>query len=76
MNGTLAMSKKRRETAILEQLMRRLGRVVPKAILEAKLYGIDDEHESRCGRWSGGHGCGDLNRGAQHCTLSWAPNKR
>jgi len=36
----------RRETAILEQLMRRLGRVVPKAILEEKLYGIDDEHES------------------------------
>lgn len=36
----------RRESAILEQLMRRLGRVVPKAILEEKLYGIDDEHES------------------------------
>src|SRR6516162_9991939 len=32
--------------SILEQLMRRLGRVVPKAILEEKLYGIDDEHES------------------------------
>ena len=36
----------RRESAILEQLMRRLGRVVPKTILEEKLYGIDDEHES------------------------------
>ena len=36
----------RRESAILEQLMRRLGRVVPKAILEEKLYGIDDEHKS------------------------------
>jgi DNA-binding response OmpR family regulator len=36
----------RRESAILEQLMRRLGRVVPKTILEEKLYSIDDEHES------------------------------
>src|SRR5262249_60491021 len=33
----------RRESAILEHLMRRLGRVVPKAVLEEKLYGIDDE---------------------------------
>lgn len=32
----------RRETATLEQLMRRLGRVVPKPVLEEKLYGIDD----------------------------------
>jgi DNA-binding response OmpR family regulator len=36
----------RREIAILEHLMRRLGRVVPKAVLEEKLYGLDDEHES------------------------------
>jgi DNA-binding response OmpR family regulator len=36
----------RREAAILEMLMRRLGRVVPKAVLEEKLYGIDDELES------------------------------
>jgi DNA-binding response OmpR family regulator len=36
----------RRETATLEQLMRRLGRVVPKAVLEEKLYGIDDLIES------------------------------
>ena len=36
----------RRETAILEHLMRRLGRVVPKALLEEKLYGLDDELES------------------------------
>jgi DNA-binding response OmpR family regulator len=36
----------RREAAILEHLMRRLGRVVPKAVLEEKLYGIDDELES------------------------------
>jgi DNA-binding response OmpR family regulator len=33
----------RRECAILEHLMRRLGRVVPKSVLEEKLYGIDDE---------------------------------
>ncbi len=36
----------RREAAILEHLMRRLGRVIPKAVLEEKLYGIDDELES------------------------------
>ena len=36
----------RRECAILEHLMRRQGRVVPKSILEEKLYGIDDELES------------------------------
>jgi DNA-binding response OmpR family regulator len=34
----------RREIAILEHLMRRLGRVVPKTLLEDKLY--DDELES------------------------------
>jgi DNA-binding response OmpR family regulator len=33
----------RRECAILENLMRRLGRVVPKPILEEKLYGLNDE---------------------------------
>jgi DNA-binding response OmpR family regulator len=33
----------RRESAILEHLMRRLGRVVPKTVLEEKLYGLDDE---------------------------------
>ena len=36
----------RRETAILEHLMRRAGRVVPKTVLEEKLYGLDDELES------------------------------
>lgn len=36
----------RRESATLENLMRRLGRVVPKAVLEDKLYGIDDLIES------------------------------
>jgi DNA-binding response OmpR family regulator len=33
----------RRELAVLEYLMRRVGRVVPKAVLEERLYGIDDE---------------------------------
>jgi DNA-binding response OmpR family regulator len=36
----------RRECAILEHLLRRQGRVVPKTVLEDKLYGIDDELES------------------------------
>src|SRR6516164_6438146 len=31
----------RREAAILEHLLRRQGRVVPKSVLEEKLYGID-----------------------------------
>jgi DNA-binding response OmpR family regulator len=44
--GELPLLLSRRETAILEHLMRRLGRVVPKAVLEEKLYGIDDELES------------------------------
>jgi DNA-binding response OmpR family regulator len=33
----------RQELAILEHLMRRLGRVVPRNVLEEKLYGIGDE---------------------------------
>jgi DNA-binding response OmpR family regulator len=41
-----AISLSRREIATLEHLMRRLGRVVPKTVLEEKLYGIDDELES------------------------------
>ena len=36
----------RHELAILELMMRRLGRVVPKAVLEEKLYGLDAEPES------------------------------
>jgi DNA-binding response OmpR family regulator len=44
--GDTAVPLSRRETAILEHLMRRLGRVVPKTVLEDKLYGIDDELES------------------------------
>jgi DNA-binding response OmpR family regulator len=36
----------RRELDVLEHLVRRAGRVVPKAVLEDKLYGQDDELES------------------------------
>ena len=36
----------RRESATLEQLLRRCGRVVPRAVLEDKLYGIDELIES------------------------------
>jgi DNA-binding response OmpR family regulator len=36
----------RQELAILEHLMRRLGRVIPRAVLEDKLYGMDGELES------------------------------
>ncbi|GEP58682.1 DNA-binding response regulator [Reyranella soli] len=41
--GDAVLALPRRESAILEHLMRRAGRVVPKAVLEEKLYGIDDE---------------------------------
>jgi DNA-binding response OmpR family regulator len=44
--GDQTVALPRRESAILEHLMRRLGRVVPKAVLEEKLYGIDEELES------------------------------
>jgi DNA-binding response OmpR family regulator len=44
--GATYISLPRRETAILEHLMRRLGRVVPKAVLEDKLYGLEEELES------------------------------
>ncbi len=44
--GETALALPRRECAILEHLMRRLGRVVPKSVLEEKLYGVDDELES------------------------------
>lgn len=36
----------RREVAVLEHLMRRAGRVVPREVLEEKLYGMDHELES------------------------------
>jgi DNA-binding response OmpR family regulator len=44
--GGASLVLPRRESAILENLMRRVGRVVPKVLLEEKLYGLDDEHES------------------------------
>ena len=44
--GATPLLLPRQELAILEQLMRRLGRVVPRAVLEEKLYGIDAEPES------------------------------
>jgi DNA-binding response OmpR family regulator len=44
-NGA-AVSLARRELAVLEHLLRRLGRVVPKSVLEEKLYGNDEEPES------------------------------
>jgi DNA-binding response OmpR family regulator len=44
--GEVPVLLTRREGALLEHLMRRLGRVVPKSVLEEKLYGIDDELES------------------------------
>jgi DNA-binding response OmpR family regulator len=44
--GMTPVALARQELAILEHLMRRLGRVVPRAVLEEKLYGMDDELES------------------------------
>lgn len=44
--GGQVVSLPRQEVAILEQLRRRLGRVVPRAVLEEKLYGMDEEPES------------------------------
>lgn len=41
--GPAVLPLARQELAILEHLMRRLGRVVPKAVLEEKLYGMDEE---------------------------------
>ena len=44
--GGIPACLSRRERAILEQMMRRFGRIVPKAVLEEKLYGIDEEPDS------------------------------
>jgi DNA-binding response OmpR family regulator len=44
--GERPVNLSRRELAILEQMMRRFGRIVPKAVLEEKLYGIDEEPDS------------------------------
>jgi DNA-binding response OmpR family regulator len=41
--GAAVVPLPRQELAILEHLMRRFGRVVPKNVLEEKLYGIDEE---------------------------------
>jgi DNA-binding response OmpR family regulator len=44
--GGRPLALPRREAAIVEHLLRRLDRVVPKAVLEEKLYGFDDELDS------------------------------
>jgi len=44
--GGIPVRLSRRELAILEQMMRRFGRIVPKAVLEEKLYGMDEEPDS------------------------------
>jgi DNA-binding response OmpR family regulator len=44
--GSITVSVSRHELAILEHLMRRMGRVVPRAVLEEKLYGMDEPLES------------------------------
>ncbi len=41
--GEIVISVSRREMGVLEQLMRRYGRVVPKDVLEDKLYGFGEE---------------------------------
>jgi DNA-binding response OmpR family regulator len=44
--GSIPLSVSRHELAILEHLMRRMGRVVPRTVLEEKLYGMDEPLES------------------------------
>jgi DNA-binding response OmpR family regulator len=44
--GGRPLALPRREAAIVEHLLRRLDRVVPKAVLEEKLYGFGDELDS------------------------------
>lgn len=44
--GGKPLSLPRRELDVLEHLIRRLGRVVPKAVLEDKLYGMGEELDS------------------------------
>ena len=44
--GGVPIRLSRQELAVLEQMMRRLGRIVPKAVLEEKLYGHDEEPDS------------------------------
>ena len=44
--GSTPLSVSRHELAILEHPMRRMGRVVPRTVLEEKLYGMDEPLES------------------------------
>ncbi|MBC8242721.1 MAG: response regulator transcription factor [Alphaproteobacteria bacterium] len=44
--GGTVVEVSRRETDVLEQLLRRAGRVVPKDVLEEKIYGFDEEVSS------------------------------
>ncbi len=44
--GGAPVTMPRHELAVLELMMRRMGRVVPKAVIEDKLYGLDAEPES------------------------------
>lgn len=44
--GDVPLALQRREISLLEYLMRRLGRVVPREVLEEKLYGFDEEVDS------------------------------
>ncbi len=44
--GGVVVDVSRRETDVLEQLLRRAGRVVPKDVLEEKIYGFDEEVSS------------------------------
>src|SRR5262249_20065916 len=44
--GDTVIRLARRESSILEYLMRRSGRVVPKAVLEDALYGMNEELDS------------------------------
>ena len=44
--GGVVVDVSRRETDVLEQLLRRGGRVVPKDVLEEKIYGFDEEVSS------------------------------
>jgi len=41
--GANLIKVSRKEMGVLEQLMRRAGKVVPKDVLESKLYGFDEE---------------------------------
>lgn len=44
--GDNPLTLHRREVSLLEHLMRRLGRVVPRDVLEEKLYGFEEEVDS------------------------------